>query len=191
MGDESGSLGNSLNLNLVWKYYRSIQLVRYLGCCLLLTLFILFHSSCSACNDARIVFLLLTSDSLPYKMLSTCRCGNVAAILELDENLNMQFRVFEAAPHESRGVPSKRPAPDYFLWCCTLNARACCLIYAFKHWHWQASFADDVPCCKKCSGLTRVLPEGAFRMSKSSVSRSPFRSLICKRVDAGIQFFTE
>ncbi|ONM20352.1 Serine/threonine-protein phosphatase [Zea mays] len=43
------------------------------------------------------------------------RCGNIAAILELDENLNKQFRVFEAAPHESRGVPAKRPAPDYFL----------------------------------------------------------------------------
>ncbi|XP_062198671.1 serine/threonine-protein phosphatase PP-X isozyme 2-like isoform X1 [Phragmites australis] len=43
------------------------------------------------------------------------RCGNVAAILELDENLSKQFRVFEAAPHESRGVPAKRPAPDYFL----------------------------------------------------------------------------
>ncbi|MQM19272.1 hypothetical protein Taro_052273 [Colocasia esculenta] len=43
------------------------------------------------------------------------RCGNVAAILELDENLNKQFRVFEAAPQESRGVPSKKPAPDYFL----------------------------------------------------------------------------
>lgn len=27
-----------------------------------------------------------------------CRCGNVAAILELDENLNKEFRVFEAAP---------------------------------------------------------------------------------------------
>uniref|UniRef100_A0A251SU32 Serine/threonine-protein phosphatase n=1 Tax=Helianthus annuus TaxID=4232 RepID=A0A251SU32_HELAN len=27
------------------------------------------------------------------------RCGNVAAILELDENLNKQFRVFEAAPY--------------------------------------------------------------------------------------------
>lgn len=27
-----------------------------------------------------------------------CRCGNVAAILELDENLNKQFRVFDAAP---------------------------------------------------------------------------------------------
>ena len=26
------------------------------------------------------------------------RCGNVAAILELDENLNKEFRVFEAAP---------------------------------------------------------------------------------------------
>ncbi|GJM99736.1 hypothetical protein PR202_ga16863 [Eleusine coracana subsp. coracana] len=42
-------------------------------------------------------------------------CGNVAAILELDENLNKKFCVFEAAPHESRGVPAKRPAPDYFL----------------------------------------------------------------------------
>lgn len=27
-----------------------------------------------------------------------CRCGNVAAILQLDEDLNQQFRVFEAAP---------------------------------------------------------------------------------------------
>jgi hypothetical protein len=47
-------------------------------------------------------FLLLnidTTDSLPYKKLPSCRCGNVAAILELDENLNKQFRVFEAAPH--------------------------------------------------------------------------------------------
>lgn len=30
--------------------------------------------------------------------LEYLRCGNVAAILELDENLNKQFRVFEAAP---------------------------------------------------------------------------------------------
>ncbi|XP_016720280.1 serine/threonine-protein phosphatase PP-X isozyme 2 isoform X3 [Gossypium hirsutum] len=43
------------------------------------------------------------------------RCGNVAAILELDENLNKQFRVFDAAPQDSRGTPAKRPAPDYFL----------------------------------------------------------------------------
>ncbi|KAI7744636.1 hypothetical protein M8C21_001245, partial [Ambrosia artemisiifolia] len=43
------------------------------------------------------------------------RCGNVAAILELDENLNKQFRVFKAAPQDSRGAPAKKPPPDYFL----------------------------------------------------------------------------
>jgi len=43
------------------------------------------------------------------------RCGNVAAILELDENLNRNFKIFEAAPREVRGVPAKRPTPDYFL----------------------------------------------------------------------------
>ncbi|KRX94156.1 Serine/threonine-protein phosphatase 4 catalytic subunit B [Trichinella pseudospiralis] len=43
------------------------------------------------------------------------RCGNVAAILELDENLQKEFTIFEAAPHENRGIPPKRPPPDYFL----------------------------------------------------------------------------
>ncbi|EFH40646.1 protein phosphatase x-2 [Arabidopsis lyrata subsp. lyrata] len=43
------------------------------------------------------------------------RCGNVAAILELDENLDKEFRVFDAAPQESRGALAKKPAPDYFL----------------------------------------------------------------------------
>jgi len=43
------------------------------------------------------------------------RCGNVAAILELDENLTKNYKIFEAAPQESRGVPAKRPAPSYFL----------------------------------------------------------------------------
>lgn len=43
------------------------------------------------------------------------RCGNVAAILELDEYLGRSFKVFEAAPQETRGVPAKKPAPDYFL----------------------------------------------------------------------------
>jgi serine/threonine-protein phosphatase 4 catalytic subunit len=27
-----------------------------------------------------------------------CRCGNVAAILELDENLEPNYKIFEAAP---------------------------------------------------------------------------------------------
>mmetsp|Transcript_4278 Transcript_4278/g.19432 ORF Transcript_4278/g.19432 Transcript_4278/m.19432 type:complete len:311 (+) Transcript_4278:190-1122(+) len=43
------------------------------------------------------------------------RCGNVAAIMELDENLEKSFKVFEAAPQEARGVPAKKAAPDYFL----------------------------------------------------------------------------
>jgi serine/threonine-protein phosphatase 4 catalytic subunit len=43
------------------------------------------------------------------------RCGNVAAILELDEQLNSEYKIFEAAPQEARGVPAKNPAPDYFL----------------------------------------------------------------------------
>ena len=43
------------------------------------------------------------------------RCGNVAAILELDEHLTKNYKIFEAAPQEARGVPAKKPAPDYFL----------------------------------------------------------------------------
>eukprot|EP00968_Pinguiococcus_pyrenoidosus_P020739 scaffold2534_cov260-Pinguiococcus_pyrenoidosus.AAC.4 len=43
------------------------------------------------------------------------RCGNVAAILELDEHLNQEFKIFQAAPEEVRGVPTKNPAAEYFL----------------------------------------------------------------------------
>eukprot|EP00995_Heteronema_vittatum_P008666 NODE_389_length_1413_cov_102.555718_g287_i0.p2 GENE.NODE_389_length_1413_cov_102.555718_g287_i0~~NODE_389_length_1413_cov_102.555718_g287_i0.p2 ORF type:complete len:308 (-),score=81.65 NODE_389_length_1413_cov_102.555718_g287_i0:426-1349(-) len=43
------------------------------------------------------------------------RCGNVAAILELDDKLNRNFKIFEAAPQDQRGIPAKKPAPDYFL----------------------------------------------------------------------------
>lgn len=48
--------------------------------------------------------------------LWTLRCGNVAAILELDEHLQREFIIFEAAPQETRGIPSKKPVADYFLW---------------------------------------------------------------------------
>ncbi|KAJ3028203.1 UNVERIFIED_CONTAM: Serine/threonine-protein phosphatase 4 catalytic subunit [Siphonaria sp. JEL0065] len=43
------------------------------------------------------------------------RCGNVAAILEFDENLKTNYKIFEAAPQDSRGLPAKKPVPDYFL----------------------------------------------------------------------------
>jgi serine/threonine-protein phosphatase 4 catalytic subunit len=43
------------------------------------------------------------------------RCGNVAAILTLGENLERSYTVFNAAPQDGRNVPSKRPPPEYFL----------------------------------------------------------------------------
>ncbi|KAJ3005004.1 Serine/threonine-protein phosphatase 4 catalytic subunit [Thoreauomyces humboldtii] len=43
------------------------------------------------------------------------RCGNVAAILELDEHLTKNYKIFDAAPQEARGIPHRKAAPDYFL----------------------------------------------------------------------------
>lgn len=43
------------------------------------------------------------------------RCGNVAAILTLDENLEHSFKVFNAAPENDQNAPAKRPLPEYFL----------------------------------------------------------------------------
>eukprot|EP00997_Jenningsia_sp_PLL12_P004461 NODE_1903_length_1039_cov_46.214141_g1547_i0.p1 GENE.NODE_1903_length_1039_cov_46.214141_g1547_i0~~NODE_1903_length_1039_cov_46.214141_g1547_i0.p1 ORF type:complete len:314 (+),score=94.04 NODE_1903_length_1039_cov_46.214141_g1547_i0:77-943(+) len=43
------------------------------------------------------------------------RCGNVASILELDEHLNKNFKIFEAAPEEYRGVPARKQSPQYFV----------------------------------------------------------------------------
>ncbi len=50
------------------------------------------------------------------------RCGNVAAILELDENLQKMYKIFEAAPlvnllfQEDREKNDiNKNVPDYFL----------------------------------------------------------------------------
>jgi serine/threonine-protein phosphatase 4 catalytic subunit len=43
------------------------------------------------------------------------RCGNVAAILELDENLNPSYKKFNAAPEDYKEPPVKKPLPEYFL----------------------------------------------------------------------------
>jgi len=48
-------------------------------------------------------------------IVNTIRCGNVAAILELSETLQRDFTIFEAAPQENRGMPTKKYAADYFL----------------------------------------------------------------------------
>jgi len=41
------------------------------------------------------------------------RCGNVAAILAVDQNLNHDFKIFNAVPDNDRLVPT-RPAVSYF-----------------------------------------------------------------------------
>lgn len=44
------------------------------------------------------------------------RCGNVASILSLDENLNQSFATFEAAAQQdTRAIPAKSTALQYFL----------------------------------------------------------------------------
>jgi len=43
------------------------------------------------------------------------RCGNVAAILEVDENMQKHFKVFDAAPPDQHSTPIKRTPPEYFL----------------------------------------------------------------------------
>jgi len=44
------------------------------------------------------------------------RCGNVAAILEVDEYLNKNYKVFEAGPQDFKTqTNSKKSVPDYFL----------------------------------------------------------------------------
>ncbi|KAI9275349.1 serine/threonine-protein phosphatase 4 catalytic subunit [Sporodiniella umbellata] len=44
------------------------------------------------------------------------RCGNVAAILQLDEHLNTEYKMFDAAPQqEGKNTPNKSALPDYFL----------------------------------------------------------------------------
>jgi serine/threonine-protein phosphatase 4 catalytic subunit len=43
------------------------------------------------------------------------RCGNVAAILQMDENLERSFAIFEAAPQECRGSSQRSPVQSYFL----------------------------------------------------------------------------
>ncbi|KAF8461804.1 Metallo-dependent phosphatase-like protein [Gautieria morchelliformis] len=43
------------------------------------------------------------------------RCGNVASILELDEHLRQEYKVFSHASIDIRSIPAKRPPPEYFL----------------------------------------------------------------------------
>ena len=49
------------------------------------------------------------------------RCANEAGIMEVDENMNYNFLVFDPAPR--RGEPHvTRRTPDYFLWAISANS---------------------------------------------------------------------
>jgi serine/threonine-protein phosphatase 4 catalytic subunit len=43
------------------------------------------------------------------------RCGNVAAILELDEHCEATYKTFEAAPQDSRALVMPKLQTEYFL----------------------------------------------------------------------------
>jgi serine/threonine-protein phosphatase 4 catalytic subunit len=43
------------------------------------------------------------------------RCGNIAAIMELDTNLNKNFMTFKEAEQDNRGIANKKVLPEYFL----------------------------------------------------------------------------
>jgi serine/threonine-protein phosphatase 2A catalytic subunit len=42
------------------------------------------------------------------------RCGNLAAIMEVDENMNYNFQTFDPAPKRGE-LPLNLYTPDYFL----------------------------------------------------------------------------
>jgi serine/threonine-protein phosphatase PP1-1 len=44
------------------------------------------------------------------------RCGNVASIMNVNEDLNPKFSIFSAVPEDQRAVPAgRRGAGEYFL----------------------------------------------------------------------------
>ena len=43
------------------------------------------------------------------------RCNNIAAILQLDENLETSYITFSAAPEDYKPAHKKKPLPEYFL----------------------------------------------------------------------------
>jgi diadenosine tetraphosphatase ApaH/serine/threonine PP2A family protein phosphatase len=43
------------------------------------------------------------------------RCGNIALVLTIDDNLNRNYKVFKAASQDITAIPSKKPPVDYFI----------------------------------------------------------------------------
>lgn len=43
------------------------------------------------------------------------RCGNIASVLALDDNLNREYKVFEAKNTQNIDMPARKPTVDYFI----------------------------------------------------------------------------
>lgn len=43
------------------------------------------------------------------------RCGNVAAVMEIDENMEKKFITFKESEQDNRGIANKKLIPEYFL----------------------------------------------------------------------------
>ena len=43
------------------------------------------------------------------------RCGNIAAILIIDQDFNRTYKIFEASKQENRGISNNKVLPEYFL----------------------------------------------------------------------------
>ncbi|PHT95741.1 60S acidic ribosomal protein P2 [Capsicum annuum] len=61
---------------------------------------------------------MAAEDGMSFRVMAAYRWIFSTAFLgpmarSSDENLTKQFRMFEAAPHDSREAPAKKPPPDY------------------------------------------------------------------------------
>lgn len=71
-------------------------------------------SLAGACTHSLVPTPSLTQFAFPSTPTPPCRCGNMAAIMEVDEHMNKSFSQFDPAPR--RGEPEvTRRTPDYFL----------------------------------------------------------------------------
>ncbi|EEQ43478.1 hypothetical protein CAWG_01715 [Candida albicans WO-1] len=43
------------------------------------------------------------------------RCGNVASVLTIGDDLSREYKVFEASPHDIGSIPSRKPPVEYFI----------------------------------------------------------------------------
>ena len=80
-------------------------------------------SPCSSVDDGGILCTIQGYTNTHNKNVSTIfsapnycyRCGNMAAIMDVDENLKQTYIQYDPAPRKGNEVLKKR-VPDYFLW---------------------------------------------------------------------------